>query len=148
MKYCLYLALFLSLGACVTQTRDEPVDPDEIKKEVVAAEKAFEEMAEDQGIAEAFYYFADSSAVILRGNELHAGKDNIRSFCEDNVPDDVILKWTPTFVDVSASGDMAYTYGNYTYTITDSTGNTRSSNGIFHTVWKKQPDGSWRFVWD
>ena len=23
-----------------------------------------------------------------------------------------------------------------------------SEEGVFHTVWKRQPDGSWKFVWD
>jgi len=43
---------------------------------------------------------------------------------------------------------MAYTYGKYTMTIIDSAGESKVSNGIFHTVWKKQKDGSWKFVWD
>lgn len=36
----------------------------------------------------------------------------------------------------------------YTYSVTDSTGETKSSSGIFHTVWKRQADGTWKFVWD
>ena len=27
-------------------------------------------------------------------------------------------------------------------------GNENSMEGIFHTVWKRQEDGSWKFVWD
>jgi len=43
-------------------------------------EKAFEKMASEKGLAEAFYYFADENAVIKRGNDsLIIGKENIRN---------------------------------------------------------------------
>ena len=62
--------------------------------------------------------------------------------------DSKYLKWKPDFVDVAASGDLGYTYGHYTYSYIDSTGKAAEDKGIFHTVWKRQPDGNWRFVWD
>ncbi len=30
----------------------------------------------------------------------------------------------------------------------DSIGNDIDNKGVFHTVWKRQADGEWRFVWD
>jgi ketosteroid isomerase-like protein len=32
--------------------------------------------------------------------------------------------------------------------VKDSVGNKKDFKGIFHTVWKKQKDGSWKYVWD
>jgi len=58
------------------------------------------------------------------------------------------LDWTPDFVDVSESEDMAYSYGGYSFSALSSKGDTINSSGIFHTVWKKQLDGSWKYVWD
>ena len=58
------------------------------------------------------------------------------------------LSWKPDFIDVSDSGDMAYTYGKALYTYTDSLGVTKEYPALFHTVWKRQEDGSWKFVWD
>jgi ketosteroid isomerase-like protein len=43
---------------------------------------------------------------------------------------------------------MAYTYGSYIFTTIDASGNKQESRGKFHTVWKKQADGSWKFVYD
>ena len=37
---------------------------------------------------------------------------------------------------------------HYVFSFIDSTGTTVADAGIFHTVWKIQPDGTWRFVWD
>ncbi|MCB9249994.1 MAG: hypothetical protein H6613_16335 [Ignavibacteriales bacterium] len=34
-------------------------------------------------------------------------------------------------------GDLAYTYGHYTFSATNPTGENISAKGIFHTVWKK-----------
>ncbi|MBK7030961.1 MAG: hypothetical protein IPH45_17925 [Bacteroidales bacterium] len=43
---------------------------------------------------------------------------------------------------------MAYTYGKYTWKINNGNGDTTVYKGVFHTVWKKQGDGSWKYVWD
>lgn len=117
------------------------------KDEIIKTEKEFEAAAKTEGLASAFSRYADETAVISRGGRLIKGKDSIRVFYE-KTSGDVHLTWTPDFVDVSESGDMGYTHGRYLYEATDSTGKPVQSRGIFHTVWKRQSDGSWRFVWD
>jgi len=51
-------------------------------------------------------------------------------------------------VDASINGDMGYTYGKYPWSSADSTGKPIIFNGVFHIECKKQPDGSWKYVWD
>jgi ketosteroid isomerase-like protein len=75
-------------------------------------------------------------------------KDGIRNYYELRKVDNNKLEWTADFVDAASSGDLGYTYGHYTYTKTDSTGKPSVYKGIFHSVWKKQKDGKWKFVWD
>jgi len=58
------------------------------------------------------------------------------------------LKWKPYFVDISASADLGYTLGRYESTVTDAVGNKQVTYGYYVTIWKKQPDGSWKFVFD
>ena len=43
---------------------------------------------------------------------------------------------------------MAYTYGEYEFTSLDTLGKSKVSKGIFHTVWKRQGDGTWKYVYD
>lgn len=117
------------------------------KEEILQAEKAFQQMAREKGIAEAFSFFADEEGIVLRGDSLVKGKEIIRSYYSSR-KGSLELNWTPDFVDAASSGDLGYTYGHYTFTATDSTGTKREGSGVFHTVWKKQADGSWRFVWD
>ena len=120
------------------------------KKEILQTEKAFNDLARQEGIAAAFLHYAADNAVLLRSNRLIIGKEAIKSSFNNRSTknQDISLTWEPDFVDIAASGDLGYTYGKYIYTITDSMGVARSDTGIFHTVWKRQKDGQWRFVWD
>lgn len=125
--------------------------PDEtilVKQEVFETEKAFAEMAAKSGIAEAFVSFADDDAVLLRNNKLIKGKNAIRAYFEENDLTGTKLVWVPDFVDVATSNDLAYTFGSYTFTSNDENGKSVSKTGFFHTVWKRQKNGSWKFVWD
>jgi len=120
------------------------------KNEIIKTEQNFAKMAGEEGITKAFITYAAEDAVVMRNNVLVIGKENLAKHFEkqSSGPKDEKLSWKPDFVDVSASGDLAYTYGHFTYAYTDSTGTKIESNGVFHTVWKRQADGSWLFVWD
>lgn len=136
------------LSSC--SSKEKELEMAKWKQEIIEMEQAFNDMAKEKGIPQAFLAFADDQAVLRRGETLHIGKEAIKlNFGEIKEPDESqSLVWKPDFVDVSASGDMAYTYGKYTYTVIDSLGIKRSSEGIFHTIWKRQEDGSWKYVWD
>jgi ketosteroid isomerase-like protein len=142
MRTLLFLCLAL-VFAC-----SDPVDLQQLKKEVAATEAAFASMAVEQGLGVAFAYYAAPDGVINRRNTIIKGKEAIRQYFDEQPDDGSTLDWSPTFVDIASSGDLAYTYGPYIFTYPDSLGNPIESNGIFHTVWRLQPDGTWRFVWD
>lgn len=118
------------------------------KQEIVETEKEFSAMAQKEGIPAAFVAFAAEDAVLMRNNTLVIGKEALKENVEAAAAENVSLSWKPDFVDVAASGDLGYTYGQFIYTITDSIGNENVMEGVFHTVWKRQADGSWKFVWD
>jgi ketosteroid isomerase-like protein len=117
------------------------------RQEISQAEKDFEKMAAEKGIAEAFWYFADSNAVIKR-DSLVKGKENIRVYYSAGYFKTASVAWSPDFTDASEAGDMGYTFGKYLWQSRDSTGKITEARGVFHTVWKKQKDGSWKYVWD
>jgi ketosteroid isomerase-like protein len=113
------------------------------------AEKDFAKMAAENGIAKAFEFYADSNATIRRGRDsLIHGKEGIRNFYSADYFKTATVTWSPDFIDASQNGDMGYTYGKYTWQSKDSSGRINEAKGIFHTVWKKQKDGSWKYVWD
>jgi len=121
---------------------------EQCKQEIIRTEKDFEAMAAEKGLPVAFAYFAADSAVLNVLDTLIRGRESIRAYYAGWKVSDVSLRWSPDYVDVAASCDLAYTYGRYNFSFRDSTGMVSESTGIFHTVWKKQPDGSWKFVWD
>lgn len=119
------------------------------KSEIANTEKQFMEMAAKEGLAKAFTFYAADSAVINRGNSIIKGKAAIsKIYNKPSVQTNIKLIWEPDFIDVSAAGDLAYTYGQYTYSYTDTTGTEHSTTGYFHTVWKRQANGSWKYVYD
>lgn len=143
-KHLLFPALLLLLH-CAGPT---PPDTAGWKEEVRQAEEAFDALAAEQGIKTAFLAFAAEDAVLLRGERLIEGKAAITQYFDQQDLEQVQLRWKPDFIDVAADGSLAYTYGKYTFSAPDSSGQTRESSGMFHTVWKRQPDGSWKFVYD
>ena len=116
------------------------------KQEIREAEKQFAQMVQKEGIHNAFVAFSADDAVVMRNNSIIKGKTAIDEFYKNSNSKN--LAWTPDFVEVSSSGDLGYTYGTYHFTYKDSLGDERVNTGIFHTVWKRQQDGIWKFVWD
>jgi ketosteroid isomerase-like protein len=76
------------------------------------------------------------------------GNENIRKYYQTINLKDVVLSWSPDYVDVSEDGTLGYTYGKYLRKNKEADGKTVESQGVFHTVWKKQSNGSWKYVWD
>jgi ketosteroid isomerase-like protein len=145
MKSILGILLLLLCFSC-SQNNIKKIE--QAKKEIVATERDFALMAKEKGVAEAFYYYADDSAKINRYTKLLSGRKEIKIHYENWPYKKVQLLWEPDFVDVAASCDLGYTYGKYTFIATDTTGKEINSKGFFHTVWKKQKNGDWKFVWD
>jgi ketosteroid isomerase-like protein len=150
MKKLLKLIFSISIlsYACNTNMKEDSME--KWKREIVDTEKEFAEMALKEGIPKAFLTYAAEDAVLMRNNSLIFGKESLQESYKNKESEsgNVSLSWKPDFVDVASSGDLGYTYGKYVYTTTDSIGNAKVVEGIFHTVWKRQSDGKWRFVWD
>ncbi|MBK6967446.1 MAG: nuclear transport factor 2 family protein [Bacteroidales bacterium] len=138
--------LLLFLVACSGSNSGR--DMQALKQEIEDTELAFSRMAVDSGIEAAFRAYAAPDAVMKRGNRLISGYDSVVDYLDKNRQKGAELSWTPDFISVSQSGDLAYTYGGYVYTFPDSSGVIHKQEGFFHTVWKRQPDGKWKFVWD
>lgn len=148
MRYFILLVVSIAVASCNGNSTSTP-DKESFKQEIIAAEKSFCETAKEKGIAEAFYLFADSNAVVkTQSDSLLHGPAAIREAWADPIYADVTMTWAPDYVDVSDDGTLGWTYGHYTMIGKDSVGAEESFTGLFHTVWKKQKDGNWKFVWD
>lgn len=145
MKHLVFYLLFSTmLFSCSTKRDNKNIEL--WKQEIVDTEAAFAQMVMQEGMNKAFVTYASDNAVLMRGNQLIMGKKEIQKFMKDQTATG--LSWKPEHVDVSASGDLGYTYGYYTFVYQDSTGTDVEVKGVFHSVWKRQEDGSWKYAWD
>ena len=151
MKNIHFLLVFahLTLNSCTMENQKKEIEI--WKDEILETEKNFANMVESKGIPEAFLFYAAEDAVLMRNNKLVIGRNRLEEYFEKQAlttNKEVRLTWKPDYVDVSSSGDLGYTYGKYTFSYKDSVGAVKEDSGVFHTVWRKQPDGTWKFVWD
>ena len=146
-NYLLFFAIsILIILSC--QNNPSPQQIEKWKSEIMTVEQAFNDMAQEEGLVKAFEFYAASDGVIRRKNKIIKGPNDIAAWYEGDVQPNETLTWKPTFIDVSASGDLAYTYGDFIFTYPDTSGNMKENKGVFHTVWKRQENGDWRYVWD
>ena len=143
-----FLILLIGSTLFTCTQMEKKTDIEAVKKEIIDLEAAFNNMAAKLGLKEAFLAFAAEDAVLNRQGKIVRGKKEIAAYFDNQSLQEVSLTWEPEFVDVAKSGDLGYTYGPYSFTAKDSTGQEIKANGIFHTVWKKQADGSWKYVYD
>ena len=110
-------------------------------QELISADSAFAALSVRSGAKTAFLTFAASDAMGFgSGLDFNEGREAIgRAF--DNVPAGAVLEWKPVAADIAHSGDLGCTIGEAMVT-------ARHSFSKYLTVWKRQPDGSWKFVAD
>ncbi len=145
--WMLLLILALSFSSCRQPGTKQ--DPEALKKEIVQMERSFCKDLQTRGVAYAFYTYAAPEAVIKRENDtLIKGREAIKLYYSKPEYLQATANWEPDYTDVSADGTLAYTWGKFSWTGKDTTGKEFNYSGVFHTVWKKQPDGSWKYVWD
>ena len=105
---------------------------------LVEQEHAFAAMAKSQGIRAAFMEWMAPTGVVFSPGPVIGRKSY-----EARPATPARLEWDPDHAVMSASGDMGWTTGPWTYR-RDSTDLQPIAYGQFVTVWRKQPDGSWR----
>ena len=142
----LLAALCLITVSCAEK---ETVDFEAARQSMIEADKAFSLMSVEEGMRPAFDYYMDDNATMYRdGMDPITGREDILSLYPPPDNQAGILSWEPFFAEISESGDLGYTLGKYVYTVTDTLGVDSESYGYYVTIWKKQPDGSWKYVFD
>ena len=130
-----------------TRAADHP-DKEKLKAEVTATELAFSALAQEKGLLAAFEHFAAPEVAFIDTDPRQwRGLAAVRQRLA-GTPADLKLTWSPLFVDVSDDGTLAYDYGRYESRRAGADGKDVVHGGFFLTIWKRQPDGSWRYVMD
>jgi ketosteroid isomerase-like protein len=92
-------------------------------------------------------FYADDATVMLPNEPAFKGMDAIKQVLTPMMQDpNFSLSFTTDKVEVS--GILAYTQGAVTLKSTGRDGKQLVDTGKYLTVWKKQPDGSWKVIDD
>jgi uncharacterized protein (TIGR02246 family) len=123
----------------------------------LAAEEAAIRATDDKWLAAAtahdleriLPFWADDATILPPGTPAITGKQAIRQYISGAfATPGFSISWKTEKIEVSQSGDMAYSSGidRISLTTPDGKSVTEENRGV--AIWKKQPDGSWKCVLD
>jgi uncharacterized protein (TIGR02246 family) len=147
----LTLVLLLSLAACTQAPPPAPPDTRAAdQKAILDVETAWSADMNSKDLDKMVSHYADDAILMLPDMPAMKGKDAIRAGLKPMLADkNFALGFVPTAVEASKGGDLAYSYGTYTSTMTNpKTKKPVTEHGKYATVYRKQADGSWKAILD
>ncbi len=110
---------------------------------LMRTDSEFSKMSQTRGAAAAFAAYIAPEGIVLAEYPARRGLAAVQAQFSA-APPGLQLTWKPDLAEVAASGDLGYTVG--TYELRSPAGLVRT--GKYMTIWKEQPDRSWKFVAD
>ena len=139
MKTIWTLLVALTLMGCCQQKKADP-------SVLITTDKEFSRMSVEKGLNAAFIFYADDRVVKVRdGNFPLIGKDTMTKIYLCRPDSGMILKWNPVKAEISQSDDLGYTFGEWELYLK---ARDTTMYGNYISIWKKQPDGTWKYVLD
>ena len=135
----------LVVNACTTLPSTPQRQPGASARDsLAAAELAFAKYSVDHGMRAAFIeYFADDGVNFAPD----PGNTRARFRARPEAIEPFVLDWHPAIAAVARAGDLGFTTGPYT--ITGRAPAVREpAQGMFFSVWRRQPEGSWKVIVD
>jgi ketosteroid isomerase-like protein len=107
------------------------------------ADRAFSQMSEKKGLRSAYMDYIDSNGVLLRPSSLPIVGADAVDFISQSNDTSFIMTWEPKAATIGDAADLGYTYGIFSF-------KSKSEDSVYYgtyvTIWKKQPDGRWKFI--
>jgi ketosteroid isomerase-like protein len=138
------VVIALTFGVRSSAADSKPATTDMLRQ----LEADFMKAAAEKGADGYMSYYAEDAVEVPNGADAIHGKANIAKtmgFLNDKSNQ---LVWTPVDAGISMSGDLGYTSGTYEFRSKDKDGKPTVSRGKYTSIWKQQPDGSWKVVLD
>lgn len=107
---------------------------------IVAAERAFAADFPALGLAGSFSKWSVPDAVIIAEGQARTVEALFRDAPRTRQPGEPLIEWWPVFAGVARSGEMGFTTGP--------AARDQEPYGHYFTIWRRQPDGSWKWVYD
>lgn len=121
------------------------VNVDAEKRKLLDTDNAWASAAKVGDVNRVMAFWSDDAINFFPGMSPAKGKEAIHQLVERNRSRaGFSLTWEPTEAKVAASGDLGYTYGTFTLTVSGSDGQPVSRGGSYMCVWEKTADGRWQ----
>jgi ketosteroid isomerase-like protein len=118
-----------------------PVSAADRTEEVRATEIAFAKAFADRDAKKFFSYLADDAQFLGRQKTMRGKQEVIAGWSGFFKSAVAPFRWQPERVVTNAAGDLGFTNGP----VFDETG---AQIGTFTSTWVRQPDGSWKILFD
>jgi len=137
-------------SALFTVTRSQAAPPDAAAQALRQNEDQWNKDYESKDIGKLLAHYTDDAVLMAPGMPASHGKEAIGKVLKEMIQDPKLsLKFHATRVEVSKGGDLGFTEGSYTMTMTSpATKKPMTDRGSYVTVYKKQADGSWKAISD
>lgn len=146
MKKIASAAGLLFLAATVRAAQPN-ADIEAAKREIRIADLELAKAVADRSL-ETFVSMIDEDAVFF-GRDISRGKEAVsKAWLPFFTDRSLFLKWHPTQVEVSSSGDLGYSIGEYERIGKDASGRPESATGSYVSIWRRARDGKWKVVVD
>lgn len=129
-------ALGLVLALLVQPAGQVAADP----APIVAAERAFAADFPALGIGGSFTKWSEPDAIIIAGGEARTVSEVFAEAPRTRQPGEPLIEWWPVFAGIARSGELGFTTGP--------AARDQEGYGHYFTVWRRQDDGSWLWVYD
>ncbi|MEO6550204.1 MAG: DUF4440 domain-containing protein [Ferruginibacter sp.] len=137
------LILMVSVMASSCSEKKPAPAPIDYKAGMMESDRAFSKMSEQKGMKAALMQFIDAKGVLLRpGTVPIVGGEAINYISQGN-DSSYTMTWEPNGATVANSGELGYTYGIYSLKLKNK---DTVLYGTYVSIWKRQPDGTWKFV--
>jgi len=148
MKTSLMLALILLVPAAPFAIPPPPEPADEAAV-LLQLDRDFDAASAQNGAEAWVAYFGDHGALLPANAPPLSGPDAIREtmtpvFTQPGSS----LRWQPTRAEILIPGALGYTLGRYERRRNGDDGRPLVQRGTYFTLWRKQPDGSWKIAAD
>lgn len=135
--------LIVAIIFCACSQKKQADLSEQAAKEIMSADTAMSNLATRIGFFQALLGYADDSVIIPRAGKLPMMSKYVVDTTWAKKPVIKILTWKPIIAKASTSGEFGYSFGYSSYQDADTTTYTN-----YCTIWRKQKDGSWKFVYD
>lgn len=129
-------AVGLALALLLQPTGQVVPDP----APIVAAERAFAADFPALGLAGSFSKWGHPDGIIIAEGRARTARELFADAPRTRQPGEPLIEWWPLFAGVARSGELGFTTGP--------AARDQEGYGHYFTVWRRQEDGSWLWVYD